>query len=236
MKAMILAAGLGTRLGQLTHETPKCLLEAGGKTMLEHVILKLKQAGVRSLIINLFHLGDKIEEYLASRKNFGIEIEFSREKALLGTGGGLQKVEPFFQGEGDFILYNSDIYTDLDLRLLVEFHSAQKPLASLVTMQRPDQSYLLFCGSQLVGWETPRAKTVLDRLPGVPAQLAFCGIQVLSSSIFKYMRDQAAPFSTIKVFLEAARAGQRILSFSPKLYWADMGTPEALEGLRKKLH
>src|ERR1700754_507048 len=106
MKAMIFAAGMGSRLGDITRTTPKCLVEAGGKTMLEHVITRLKNAGVNSVIINLFHLGDEIEKFVASKNNFGIKISFSKEKELLGTGGGLQQTESFFTGEKVFFIYN----------------------------------------------------------------------------------------------------------------------------------
>ena len=149
MKAMILAAGLGTRLRPLTDNRPKALVEVAGRTMLEITLSRLRAFDVREVIINVHHFADMIIEYLKANDNFGMHIEVSREEALLDTGGGLKKAAHFFLEDSDgsdrpFILHNVDVISTIDLRRMVQFHTENKALATLAVQDRETSRYLLF--------------------------------------------------------------------------------------------
>jgi NDP-sugar pyrophosphorylase family protein len=125
MKAMVLAAGLGTRLRPLTDERPKALVEINGRTLLEIALARLREFGVREVIVNVHHFADMVVEYLAAKQNFGMRIEVSREDVLLDTGGGLKKAAWFFLEDGSeesFLLHNVDVVSDIDLGRMLDFH------------------------------------------------------------------------------------------------------------------
>jgi NDP-sugar pyrophosphorylase family protein len=231
MKAMVFAAGLGSRLGGLTKSTPKCLMTAGGKTMLELVLEKLQRAGVDTVVINLYYLAEKIEEFLQERSFPGLQIELSHEPMLLGTGGGLQYARRYFEGEREFIIHNSDVYSDIDLGALVRFHRDRGALASLAVMNRPSSRVLLF--------NSENSKEGVGEVFGVEADLhalAFTGIQVVSSKIFSFMKPEERVFSTIEVYLRAARAGQPVICHRvDDAYWIDIGKPAHLRELQQLL-
>lgn len=237
MKAMILAAGWGSRLGELTRHTPKCLIDVGGKPMLQHILERLKAAGVTSVVINLFHLGDQIRDFLA-RDSFGLEVAFSPEPELLGTGGGIKHAKALLKDAPFFIVHNSDVYSDLSLTELVAQHQQTRALATLAVMDRPSNRPLVFDSSgRLCGWENVERGTgeVFGSDP-MPMQLAFSGIQVVSTDIFNYMEDEQGEFSSITVYLKAAQARQNILAYRmDSAYWLDMGTPSKLAELRQLL-
>ncbi len=239
MKAMILAAGMGTRLGSLTHDMPKCLMTAGSKTMLEHAVDRLKQIGVSSLVINIHHLAQQVREFVHAKNNFGITVRLSEEAQLLGTGGGVKKVEDFFKSEKSFLVYNADVFTDLDLSQLIKQHNASSAIATLACMQRKESTYLLFeKDGVLRGFEDSRGV----QYPQSSAQLqlekiAFSGIQILSPQIFEYMRALPEQFSIIDAYLQATNSGKKVMSFRMDgCYWVDIGTVEKLEELRAKLN
>lgn len=237
MKAMLLAAGVGSRLGTLTGDTPKCLMEVGGRKMLDFVVDNLKRCGVTSIAINLHHHGEKIKSHVKNEKSFGINVEFSEEEALLGTGGGLKNVARFFEHEKDFFLHNADVYTDLNLRKLLDFHRSQGALATLWVRERKTSRPLLFDkGMNLVGWEVgdDNKELVENHLP--ESRLAFTGVQVISPRIFEYMQQEAGNFSIIRAYINTVRAGQSVIGFKENSsYWIDMGTPKGLEELRRHL-
>ncbi len=149
MKAMILAAGLGTRLRPLTDNRPKALVEIAGRTLLEIALSRLRAFGVREVIINVHHFADQILAYLKTHKNFGMRVEVSREDVLLDTGGGLKKAAWFFLEDSagldePFILHNVDVISTIDLRRMVEFHTQNHALATLAVQDRQTSRYLLF--------------------------------------------------------------------------------------------
>src|ERR1700674_3311002 len=136
MKAMILAAGLGTRLRPLTDNRPKALVEIDGRTLLEITLSRLRKFGVSEVIINVHHFADMIVEYLKTNDNFGMRVEVSREEELLDTGGGLKKAAHFFVQDSNgfekpFILHNVDVISTIDLRHMVQFHTENQALATL---------------------------------------------------------------------------------------------------------
>jgi len=235
---MVFAAGLGSRLGEITKTTPKCLVEVGGKTILEHVITRLKNAGVTSIVINLHYLGEKIEKFIKKNNSFGIDFEFSREENLLGTGGGLKNASSYFSKEKDFIIYNSDIYCELDLAELIAAHRKQNNLATLCTMKRKSSRYLYFNASnQLENWNSAEAKDVVSStISPELTELAFAGIHIASLKIFDFMKEDQGNFSILKSYLRASVAGSAIRSFQiDKDYWIDIGKPETLQALRERL-
>jgi len=231
MKAMIFAAGVGSRLGQLTQNTPKCLMPLGGGTILEHVISRLKVAGVTEVAINLHHLPEQITQYLTQQQNFGLTVHLSHEPALLNTGGGLKKVREVFTGEDAFLVHNADIYCTHGLTSLLSDHRSLKAVATLGVMQRASKRGLYIDRSKrLTGW------TEEETLQPTESDIyAFSGISVCSSEIFSYM-DSRDTFSIIETFLAAARATERVFgSLIPSSGWVDIGTPERLEVLQKEL-
>jgi NDP-sugar pyrophosphorylase family protein len=230
MKAMIFAAGIGSRLKELTRNTPKCMMEVGGKTMLEHVVERLTAVGVTALAINVHHHADQVTDFIKSKNYFGLEVVISHEPKLLDTGGGLKKVAPFFGGEDAFIIHNADIFSDIDLAKLVEQHRDKKAIGTLAVMERPSKRGLYFDSKHhLVGWTEESTEH-----PAKSTLLSFCGISVASHEIFSYMGSETA-FSIIKPYLTAARASKRVWGESVTgADWTDIGTPEQLETLRNR--
>ena len=155
MKAMILAAGLGTRLRPLTNDRPKALVEINGRTLLEITISRLRAFGVTEVIINVHHFAGMVESYLKARNNFGMRIEISREDdLLLDTGGGLKKAAWFFLEDSDrhnstksdepFLLHNVDVISNIDLAAMLQFHNEHQALATLAVQSRESGRQLLF--------------------------------------------------------------------------------------------
>lgn len=135
-KAMILAAGEGTRLKPLTHLTPKTLLPINGTRLVMYILLWLKRYGVQKIAINIHHLGDQIERCLGDGSRFGMEIYYSPEQALLGTAGGVKKVADFF--DSTFIVIHGDMLVDFDLSAMIGFHRENKAMATIVLAEVPN--------------------------------------------------------------------------------------------------
>ncbi len=234
MKAMILAAGLGTRLRPLTDNLPKALVEVAGRTLLEITLSRLRTCGVREVIINVHHFGDLIIEYLKRNDDFGMRIEISREDVLLDTGGGLKRAAYFFvENTSDvdqpFILHNVDVISTIDLPLMVQFHSENSALATLAVQDRVTDRYLLFDEqSQLCGRQSGHDVATEIVRPAHQVQLrAFSGIHVISPRLFAM--TGAGIFSIITSYLHLAAEGQRILAFNADdYYWRDLGRPHSV--------
>jgi NDP-sugar pyrophosphorylase family protein len=238
MKAMILAAGVGSRLRPLTDTCPKALIDINGTPMLEIVLRRLIQAGCNEVIINVFHLADLIAEFLRRRENFGIHIKISREAELLDTGGGLKKAMPFFDGGQPFFLHNVDVLSDIDLNRMYRYHLENDAFATLAVQSRQTSRYFLFDENDvLCGWESIRdnKKTLVKAPPGNPTRLAFNGIHVISPQIFFRMNETGA-FSINQTYLRLASEGERILAFhTDEYYWRDIGRLEKLATVRKEV-
>jgi NDP-sugar pyrophosphorylase family protein len=240
MKAMVLAAGLGTRLRPLTNDRPKALVEVAGRTLLELTLMRLRSFGIRDVIINVHHFADVVVDYLREHDDFGMEIAISREDVLLDTGGGLKKAAWFFledHSEEPFILHNVDVLSTIDLHRMIEFHKKQHALATLAVQDRSTSRYLLFDAQmQLCGRRAGR-----DGVPEMvrPATevgaFAFSGIHVLSASLLSMLTEDGA-FSIITSYLRLARAGESIYAFRADEYsWRDMGTPENIARAAEEL-
>ena len=233
MKAMVLAAGLGTRLRPLTDNRPKALVEIAGRTLLEITLSRLRAWGIREVIINVHHFADMILEYLKTNDNFGLRIEVSREEVLLDTGGGLKKAAYFFLEDSNcfekpFILHNVDVISTIDLRRMVQFHAENQALATLAVQDREASRYLLFDEQlQLCGRQSGRdQKTEFVRSSQQGQALAFSGIHVISPRLFALMIEEGV-FSIITSYLRLAAHEEKILGFrADEYYWRDLGSPE----------
>ncbi len=209
MKAMILAAGLGTRLQPLTNIKPKALLQAGPYTLLEFAIRKLKKHGFNQLIINVHHFADMIMEYLSANDNFGCSIVFSDEREkLLDTGGGIRKAAYFFDDGNPFLVYNADIVGDIDLTRLYDFHLFSGNLATLVVRRRESSRYLLFDELlQLTEWQNIEKglRKIVRFTENPPQPFAFSGIHVISPELLPLL-DNREVFSIIEAYLEIGKS------------------------------
>ena len=239
MKAMILAAGLGTRLRPLTDNRPKALVEINGRTLLEITLSRLRKFGVNEVIINVHHFADMIVEYLKTNDNFGMRVEVSREEELLDTGGGLKKAAHFFAGDSSrpdssgqepFIVHNVDVLSAIDLRRMVRFHTENQALATLAVQDRKTSRYLLFddqlqlCGRRFAD-DQPKLVGGCEQVQS----LAFSGIHVISPRLLAMMTEDGA-FSIITSYLRLAAQGEKILAFrADEYYWRDLGKPENVE-------
>jgi len=235
MKAMILAAGLGTRLRPLTDDRPKALVEVAGHTLLEIAIRRLRSFGVDEIIVNTHHFADQVAAYLHAKNNFGLHMEVSREEILLDTGGGLKRAAAFFVGKNPysaspFLLHNVDVLSTIDLGQMIRAHMQRGALATLAVQQRASSRQLIFDDQgQLCGRRAGRdAEAEWARTASHPEDLAFAGIHVISPRIFAEMSEEGA-FSIIPTYLRLAAQGEKILAFRAEgSYWRDLGRPESI--------
>lgn len=235
MKAMLLAAGLGTRLRPLTNERPKALVEVAGRTMLEIALARLRAFGIREVIVNVHHFADAVVEYLRAHNNFNMLIEISREPVLLDTGGGLKQAAPFFLDGGasasePFLLHNVDVLSAIDFAAMLRAHNERNALATLAVQQRPTSRYLLFdengrlCGRRAGLDGSPE----FVRAAASTTAFAFCGIHILSPRIFGELEEDGI-FSIIPTYLRYAAQGETIAAFDADTYaWRDLGKPESI--------
>jgi NDP-sugar pyrophosphorylase family protein len=240
MRAMILAAGLGTRLRPLTENRPKALVEIAGRTLLEITLSRLREFGIHQVIINVHHYADMIAEYLKANNNFGMHIELSREEVLLDTGGGLKKASYFFLEDSDsseepFILHNVDVISTIDLRRMVEFHAENQALATLAVQNRKTSRYLVFDDRLQLCGRCAAGDNSTDCAPSSRQALAFSGIHVVSPRVFRMMTEGGV-FSIITSYLRLAGQGEKILAFrADEYYWRDLGTPESVRQASRDL-
>lgn len=235
MRAMILAAGLGTRLRPLTENRPKALVEIAGRTLLEITLTRLRACGISDVIINVHHFAGLILEYLEKNRNFGMNIAVSTEEVLLDTGGGLKKAAYFFLEHSvghdePLLLHNVDVLSTIDLPRMIRFHADRQPLATLAVQERRTSRYLLFNeASELCGRRVGQGSAPELVRPSQQVQpLAFCGIHVISPRLLTLMSEEGA-FSIITSYLRLAGADERILGFrADEYYWRDLGTPESV--------
>jgi MurNAc alpha-1-phosphate uridylyltransferase len=233
MKAMILAAGFGSRLREITKVTPKPLVLIDDKPILRLVAENLYAAGVSEIVINLHYLADQVRDYCeANLKDLFSKIHYSKETEILGTGGGLKAAKAFLENEKFFYLVNADIYSNFDLNILMsEVKGQSEVLAALAVMDRSESTYLEFDSSNsFKGWAKAeqQPKTGLERK-------AFCGLHILSSKIFHYLDQHSEQsFSIIDTYCKAAQAQEKLISVDlGSSVWFDMGTLDKLQELRE---
>lgn len=232
MKAMILAAGLGTRLRPLTNDRPKALVEINGRTLLEITIERLAAFGVREIIVNVHHFAELLIAFLKSHNNFGLRIEISREDdLLLDTGGGLKKAAWFFLEPGPyrdqpFLLHNVDVISDIDFSRMLHYHNENAALATLAVQTRESARQLLFDETlQLAGRRVANQDILVSsRSNASITPLAFSGMHILSPRIFPLLVESASVFSIVDSYLRLASEGHKIMAFRHDgSYWRDLG-------------
>lgn len=233
MKAMIFAAGLGTRLGELSRERPKALVDINGKTALRIAVENLARYGFGDILVNLHHHPALMMEEIEKLRTDGFRITVSDEsEELLDTGGGLYKAQSFFT-DGSFVCYNVDIFTDLNIKTLYDHHVTAGAIATLAVRHRPGNRFLLVDRHGRVrGWCNKATKEeilTVDSRKGLD-EIAFSGIQVVSPAIFEMM--PAGIYSMISLILMVA--GKNVISslLHDEGYWFDCGTPQNLEKIR----
>ena len=232
MKAMIFAAGLGTRFRPLTNSKPKALVEVNGTPLLEIVINRLKLFGFNEIIINAHHFAGSIIDFLNKKRNFNIKIIISDEtEKLLGIGGGLKKASWFFNDNEPFLAHNVDIVSDIDLKQLYESHIRSEALVTLAVKNRQSSNYLLFDSNKtLCGWINKNSgeKKIVKNSNSNLTPLAFSGIHIISPSIFNLIKKDGV-FPIIDTYLDLA-ANHKIVAFiDDNSLWIDAGKVENLK-------
>ena len=239
MKAMILAAGIGSRLKPFTDSMPKAMVPVAGKPVILHIIERLAEHGVTGFIVNLHHFADKLQEYLLKTVPENISLAFSDERdQLLDTGGALKKARAFFSYDEPFLIHNADVYTTIDPLTIARFHKKSGSVATLAVRNRESSRTLVFDEYlHLCGWEDEKAgnKTIVRKVTGPVSQLAFSGVQIVKPAIFRHF-PQHDCFSLVELYLNAARAGETISGFiHDQDEWYDLGTPGKIEQLNRLL-
>ena len=206
MKAMLLAAGLGTRLKPFTTEHPKALAMVNGKSLLQRNIEYLSSFGIKDVIINIHHFPQQIINALKESKGFGSNIEISEEKDVLETGGGLMNARSFFDKSEPFVLMNVDILTDLDIKKMTAQHISSKAIATLAVTNRKTSRYFLFDELEgLCGWRNIKTgEQKISREANRYFQKAFSGIHIISPAIFPVIKLKGK-YSMVDVYLEICK-------------------------------
>jgi NDP-sugar pyrophosphorylase family protein len=228
-RAIILAAGLGTRLKSMTEQRPKALVEWEGKPLLEHIVVKLKSNGFTSIIINVHHHAEMVMDFVKKRDRFGIEIEFSHEKdELLDTGGGIAKASWFF-GDDPFLVYNVDIISDIDLSAMYQNHIESGAIATMAVKERvTTRSLLMSEDGFLKGWRDNRTgETILtDSSADGLTPIAFSAIHIMDPKVFTLFPKERR-FPLMPFYLELAKRHPVNLYRHDRDSWADMGKMES---------
>jgi N-acetyl-alpha-D-muramate 1-phosphate uridylyltransferase len=225
MKAMILAAGLGTRLKPFTNNSPKALFPVNGKSLLQRNITYLQSFGITDIIVNVHHFADQIIDAIQTNNGWGANVSISDEReAVLETGGGLKKAAHFFKTDTEpFILLNADILTSLDIAAMYAAHKKQNPIATLAVTDRSTSRYLLFNENDLLcGWLNDKTQ---EQKGLAGTKKAFSGIHIISPKIFELIQEEGK-FSMIDLYLRLAST-QNILGFDHSQdILIDVGKPE----------
>ncbi|MGM9802794.1 MAG: nucleotidyltransferase family protein [Muribaculaceae bacterium] len=235
MKALIFAAGLGTRLKPLTNTMPKALVPLCGVPMLQRVINNIMQIGITDIVINIHHFGEQIVQFIEENHNFGANITISDERdLLLDTGGGIVKAQHLLDGDEPFLVHNADIFTDLNLQSIINHHKASNAHVTLLVKQRNTQRYLVFDNdNRMMGWtnvDTGEVKPASLNLQCPHQCFAFGGVHVISPEILPLLSKFSAEpkFSIIPFYINAC-SKLNIQAFNPQGYhWFDIGKLETL--------
>lgn len=227
MRAMILAAGHGTRLRPMTETRPKALVPVAGKPMIDHVIEKLLHFGISGIVVNAHAHAEQLEKYVASRRS-DVEIRLITETEILGTGGGISNARAYFAGENEFLVHNVDIVSAIDIAALMDSHRDSGCIATLAVNRRHTSRPVYFDRRMrllgLRGWFDHGG---VVRTPEAAEEYGFCGIHVMSSRIFEYMGEGF--FDIFRAYRSALDAGEHIAGHDiGDAYWIDLGTREAL--------
>ncbi len=236
MKAIIFAAGLGKRLGKITENIPKALVDLNGKTALRIAVEKCSAYGFDDIIINVHHFADMVEEEVKKLNAAGYNLSVSDErKNLMETGGGLFKARSFFDMD-PFLIYNVDILSDIDLTALYNYHLEKRGIATLAVRHRPGNRFYLIDKEGIIrGWcnnSTGEQVLTSGTREGL-SEIAFSSAHVVEPEIFKYMEE--GKYTMTSLYLKLAPHHNIYTFLDDSGYWGDIGTPESLEAARKNL-
>jgi len=233
MKAMILSAGYGTRLGNVTKETPKPMLDVNGKPMLEYIINNLRKHGFNQLAINLHFMPEVIKEYFSDGSNFGVKIVYSYEEELLGTAGGVKKMESFFIDESPFLVHYGDVITNQDFSAMLRFHMKKKALATLLLHQRKKSNSVVSLDEEnrVIGFlERPTD----EERKGIKSPWVNSGVCICEPEILKLIPEGKACDLPRDIFSKNISSG-RFFGFPLNAYRCAIDSFERLEQVRKEL-
>ena len=229
-RAMILAAGFGTRLRPITHEIPKPMVTVGPDPLIVRTIRQLGRAGIREVVVNLHHLGHRIREALGDGSELGVHLIYSEEGEILGSGGGIKLAEPHLT-QGTFIVVNGDVLMDVDYAAVLAFHRQKDALATMVLRPDPDPDEW---GAIEIDAEQ-RIRQFVHKLPPVDVplrKLMFTGVHVLEPAVFDYLPTTFSSINDV-FYPRAISEGRAIYGYVHEGYWSDVGTLERLEEARR---
>jgi NDP-sugar pyrophosphorylase family protein len=237
MRALIFAAGLGTRLKEHTENKPKALVQLAGKPLIQWAIENLKSFGVGHIVINVHHFADQIIDFISKNHSFGIRIDISDERdMLLDTGGGLKNAARFFEGKKPVLIYNVDIVSNLNLHKLIDFHIQNKPLATLAVRRRETSRYLMFDENMLLsGWKNfSSGDTIISREAEFADSepFAFSGIHIVQPEIFDLIAE-TGKFPIMDLYLRLAKNHPIKGYLDQSDLWMDLGKPAQLAEAEK---
>jgi len=233
VKALLFAAGLGTRLKEHTQNRPKALVTLAGKPLLQHAIEHLKSFGISDITINVFHFAEQVISFIAENHSFGVNIHISDEQEqLLDTGGGLKKAGEFLSGDEPILIYNVDVISNLDLNLLLNFHLQELALATLVVRSRETSRYLMFDQNrQLAGWKNfSNNETRISRIDSFEKSepLAFSGIHIIQPKLLDLITEKGK-FPIMDLYLRLAKDHPIKAFIDTSSIWMDLGKPDQLQ-------
>lgn len=230
MQGMILAAGFGTRLRPLTDRMPKALVPVNGRPMIAHVIDKFIFYGINDILINAHYFADQVKDFI-NRSNYNAEIRVVEENKIMGTGGGIFNMLNFISDD-DFVVYNTDVICDVDLKELMSYHEQNKAAATMVMQDRDTFNQVVidsgnnFCGLNLI---KKGINKIVRKPSGGMELLAFCGIHAVNKNKIEKYRQELTEYSIIDVYLKAASELEIIKAYITHINWFDLGTPEKLK-------
>lgn len=231
MKAMVFAAGQGTRLKPLTDKLPKPLVAVAGRPMIEYPLRLLRHYGIVDVVVNVHHFGAMIEEHLGDGRALGLRITYSKETELLDTGGGLLQARPFLQ-DAPFIVINSDVLIDLQLDKVIERHRQRRAATTLVLRADPEADRY---GSIEIAGDGAVRRFLKYHAPsgdgsGPLTKLMFTGVQVVEPKIFDYMDNEPSPRfgTTTATYPKMLLGGEPLDGFTFDGFWQDLGTVERI--------
>jgi len=232
MKAMIMAAGKGARLGKITETIPKVLVDINGKSLLQMAVETCTRYGFDDIIVNVHYMADMVEKEISRLNGLGFRITVSDERELLlENGGGLYKARGFFNNE-PFLVFNADIVTDLDLSSLYRYHLKKNGLATLAVRNREGNRFLMVNSDGIVkGWCNKATGEKILAVNGNEelSEIGFSSIQIIDPEIFKYMKDDI--YTVVSLYLQLASTHNIYTYRCDDGYWFNVGTPENLESV-----
>lgn len=224
-KAIVLAAGFGRRLKPITDKIPKCLVEYQGKPLISHVLSKLIESGLTEITINTHYLHHQVEKYF-EENNFGIKINLVYEEEILGTGGAIKNAERYLEDSENFLVYNADVISDINLDKVFTEHINSKVLATLAVMKRETKRPLLVDADKVIRGRISRGIVYPNQASELPVkQYTFCGIHVINNRIFSLFPIDKV-FDIIDFYMEILKSETLKASIIENCSWKDMGTPE----------